>query len=316
MGNATTEWLLEDSIHVYLTVATAACLVYDHCTTLADEIELVWKRPGHILVKFLFLISIMIVIIGADDPLYRILSYLVLVPLFAMQGTYTVQTIPYTAGADGLITPGIMMCRISSMHHHNHKIITLLAASFALEIGSVVVMKIITDRITVPVPDPAPGIHFCMKTSEAQWLYVISVPSVSFELLLLVMSLLRGVHYYRSQIRTSWTFHGRNSLANILFLDSITFPFITLAILLVYLVALMRSHVGRFLLTLWALLMVYLAFICQVALGQLTFVISVFWPSIAGPRLILNLREAYYQPFEQECNIVYDDVDLGDLSFK
>lgn len=41
-----------------------------------------------------------------------------------------------------------------------------------------------------------------------------------------------------------------------------------------------------------------------------------FWPGVAGPRLILNLREAYYQPFEQECNIVHDDVgQFGKLAF-
>lgn len=75
------------------------------------------------------------------------------------------------------------------------------------------------------MPDPVPGIHLCLKTPEAQWLYLIAVPFASFELLLLVASLSRGVHYYKSQINTSWTFHGRRSLINILFRDSITFPF-------------------------------------------------------------------------------------------
>ncbi|KAH9484503.1 hypothetical protein JR316_0003985 [Psilocybe cubensis] len=274
MGDDRAKWLLEDRVHSYVTVATATCLVFDHLTTFADEvsgIDLETPRPllcqSSLSNTKTLLRKAIPPTIGPDNPVYLVLGYLVMVPLFAMQG--------------------IMICRISSMWNHNQRVIILLSASFSAQVIAAVVMKIAVDRMSLPIPDPVPGIHICLKAPQAKWLYLIVVPFAIFELLLLITSISRGIqHYYRSQTQIKWSFFGHRSLIKILFRDSITFPFIELIFSKVLLV----FNASQFI------------------LGQLTLDISIFWPGVAGPRLILNLREAYYQPFEQECNVVHNDI--------
>jgi len=44
----------------------------------------------------------------------------------------------------------------------------------------------------------------------------------------------------------------------------------------------------------------------QAEIGRLVAPIGRLGPCIIGPRLVLNLREAYYLPFKEECNAILD----------
>ncbi|KDR69346.1 hypothetical protein GALMADRAFT_272168 [Galerina marginata CBS 339.88] len=50
-------WLFAERGYAYLTVATAACTLYDIITTLGEEIEFVWNRPKWSVVQILFFIN-------------------------------------------------------------------------------------------------------------------------------------------------------------------------------------------------------------------------------------------------------------------
>lgn len=140
-----------------------------------------------------------------------------------------------------------MMCRISSMYDHHRKIITLLVVSGSVEIifvlvmkiysdvtsvceshlGSVIVMKHITKWYNLAMPDPAPGIHLCVKLPTKKILFATPITLLLVETLLFALSLLRGIDYYQSQTRISISTSQRcHSLPNVLFRDSILLPFL------------------------------------------------------------------------------------------
>ncbi|KDR69345.1 hypothetical protein GALMADRAFT_931812 [Galerina marginata CBS 339.88] len=176
---------------------------------------------------------------------------------------------------------GIMIYRVSSMYNHQRRIIALLSGSLILEVASLIAIQCISSNTIAPVPEPEPGVHFCTTDSSPYWLYSIWIPIMSFELIILILALSLGIRYYRS-IRIIRRIGSSASLPYILLRDSITFPFILVVLCFINLIAWIRLP--------------YL-------IGEMTYVLSSFAPCIIGSRLILNLREAYYQSFKEECNI-------------
>ncbi|KAF8902771.1 hypothetical protein CPB84DRAFT_1775419 [Gymnopilus junonius] len=137
-------------------------------------------------------------------------------------------------------------------------------------------------------PNPTPGVTLCQERSFPQWLYVIWFPIASFEILLLVLSLSPALKYHKgiraarlsgiNSYLTSWG--DPRSLAYVLLRDSVTFPCISLTICVANLIIwICLPHIA----------------------AQMAFCIAAFIPCIIGSRLILNLREVYYQPFTEEC---------------
>ncbi|KAF9556886.1 hypothetical protein CPC08DRAFT_73379 [Agrocybe pediades] len=104
-----------------------------------------------------------------------------------------------------------------------------------------------------------------------------------FEIIILALSVRRGLQY-RSTIwadnRT--TISGRKSLIYILLRDSLLFPFVGLSICFL-------NFMGS----------IYFSF----SATQICIIIAGFSTQILGSRLVLNLREAYYQPFEDEFSL-------------
>jgi len=177
---------------------------------------------------------------------------------------------------------GIMSYRVSSMYNHNRKIVILLIAAFVLELSLVVVIQILILGVHSLIPEPAPGVSLSAQDSFPSWTYAAWIPIMMFELLVLLLSLALAFKYYQTlrvfkASNTRW--YPSNSLVYILLRDSITFPFICLIICILNLVACARFP--------------YLV-------TQFTFCLAAFVPIILGSRLILNLRETYYQPFVEE----------------
>ncbi|KAH9474498.1 hypothetical protein JR316_0012958 [Psilocybe cubensis] len=334
--------LLTNRTQAYFTVATACCLVYDHLTTLSDEVEMIWKHPGGWnLVKILFFMTRYVAVAGqlalsygyaimgysfysvnkVQSTFVRILQVDVDVQ-YVIWGFFVDQTELYvvlpqthflvfhrnTVGHDyqlflriqgyAMIIPlfcmhGIMMYRISSMYSHKRKIIILLISGFAVEIVSALTMFISTDVLAYTMPDPSPGIHICLRVPKRNFIFVAPIIIVLFESLLFTLSLYRGLHYYRLQKSVpKCKLQPPHSLGTILFRDSIVFPFFTVTFLIASIVA--------------------MASLPMLAI-QITYTITAAWPAIAGPRLILNLREVYYKSFKDECDRSVDyniDIDL------
>ncbi|KAH9484555.1 hypothetical protein JR316_0004037 [Psilocybe cubensis] len=184
---------------------------------------------------------------------------------------------------------GIMIYRVSSMYSHNRKIIFLFALAAFIEAASMIAIQTISTQVDEPVPNPAPGVFLCTQRTFPSWMYITWIPIMIFEILVLGLSVSLGLRYYKT-VRTLATIrvdpsHKPDSLAYILLRDSITFPFLCLAACILNLIV--WIHLPH-------------------AYIQLAFGIASFVPCVLGPRLILNLREAYYEPFNREC----DDSDL------
>jgi len=170
------------------------------------------------------------------------------------------------------------------------------------------------------VSEPAPGIRICSRDSFPHFLYTIWIPILFFESLLLSLSFGIGIRYFRV-MRGSVDLRSRafrHSLLFVLVRDSITFPFMWALILgctentsLISVLSAVSVCLSN--LVVWILQPVRLfshyhywifkGACLQVLHTELAFAIAVFTPCILGPRLVLNLQEAYYQPFAQEVDL-------------
>jgi len=284
-----TDWRAFDGGYAYLTVATTTCTLYDHLTTFDEEIEFVWKRPKWRVVQMLFFLNryaglALQICQSFVQVRHNVKNTFEGCNLFNVLNGYLVMISVCSM-------QGIMICRISSMYLHNRKIIALLGGSCVLEVGFLILIQCLAGSVTAPVPDPAPGLRLCTQNSIPSWMYTTLIPVVCFELLILILAILLAIKYYRSIKIIQNSESPSVCLAYILLRDSITFPFIGVTLCLINLGTWIRLP--------------YLD-------GQMAYTLASFAPCIIGSRLILNLREAYYQPFTEECNINNEDLCMID----
>ncbi|KAF8970373.1 hypothetical protein BDZ97DRAFT_1791052, partial [Flammula alnicola] len=182
----------------------------------------------------------------------------------------------------------IMMYRVSSMYNHSRKIIILLVVAFVVEMAIAIMVNILTMFYGTPYKDPAPGVHLCMQAMSFDWVF----------LLILGLSISVAIKYYDTiKIRRRHSSYSPNSLAFILLRDSISFPFISALGCIVGLILTIK----------------YPGITPQIAVDILGIT-----PNILGCRLILNLRETYYQPFGEEfthCQSRFSRHNLRELDF-
>ncbi|KAF8171656.1 hypothetical protein BJ912DRAFT_118317 [Pholiota molesta] len=195
---------------------------------------------------------------------------------------------------------GIMIYRVSSMYTHDQKILRILIAAFATELLSVPIIQLVgwldgSNVNTADVYGEAP-VGFCAKEKITSWEFVVWIPIVSFELLICGLALALGIKYYLAVGNHRMFLDYRNSnretsLLYILLRDSIIFPIIFA------LVGILNLSV--FFLTATKL---------RHDIVHITLLFPVILSAIFGSRLILNLRESYYEPYDQEFSIRVDTL--------
>ncbi|KJA27070.1 hypothetical protein HYPSUDRAFT_198371 [Hypholoma sublateritium FD-334 SS-4] len=310
----TVKWLLVDRGLSFVAIAAVVCVAYDHLATLDSEIELIWKRSKWQTVQILFFVTrygglflqvytawIYVRHITLDTTEVRTyvtrVRWRLFAPGFPWRLTshscelfHTVSS--YIASIVLFAMQGIMMFRVSSMYVHNRKIDVLLITAFVAEVASVIIMLVVdyTARGThSPIPEPAPFVHLCKRASFSTLPTLVSVPILVFELFVLVLVLGASISHHRSRrgIRVLASFDEQRRpgamLLHILMRDSIVFPFLIMLFALVNLIADLNFSVRA----------LYI-------IAQLVFIPPAAAPAILGPRLILNLREAYYAPWAAE----------------
>ncbi|KAF8902770.1 hypothetical protein CPB84DRAFT_1775417 [Gymnopilus junonius] len=57
MQSEAARWLYADQALALLSLSTATCVIYDHLTTLDEEVEHVWKRSRWSVVQVLFFVN-------------------------------------------------------------------------------------------------------------------------------------------------------------------------------------------------------------------------------------------------------------------
>ncbi|KAF8966749.1 hypothetical protein BDZ97DRAFT_1806252 [Flammula alnicola] len=190
---------------------------------------------------------------------------------------------------------GIMVHRICSMHFGNMMIYRILVLSLVIEFVLVLVIQCLVGLVLMKedVPNPVPGYSLCTTPPYTAWMATFWIPIVFFESLVLYLAIRVGLRY-RAHIRYSQTVVStRQSLAYIMCRDSILFPFMSL-------------------------IMCIIGFISNTRFSPLDIEMAMSVSGsvlcIIGPRLILNLREAYYQPFTEEMKMeVESDKAVVDL---
>ncbi|KAF9562758.1 hypothetical protein CPC08DRAFT_361381 [Agrocybe pediades] len=310
----TVKWETLDHALAIVYLATATCVVYDHLTTLGDEIELVWQRQKWSPVQYLFLLNRYL---GDATQIYAACVFI----RHVQQGTqkvavrrsfssreYTSTRSDQLSSTGNLINlmlgymvsavlcsmQGIMVYRISSMYNHRRDIIVLLGTALCLEMISIVIIPTVSEIKHTPIALPDTDVRFCTQNVFSHWMFTIWIPIILFESLVLGLALSLALIYHRTiegvadlqeEMPTAQVepfFETKpESLAYILLRDSITFPFICVSLCIAnFVVWITQPYV----------------------IIQIAFAVAAFAPCIIGSRLILNLREAYYLPFVEECN--------------
>ncbi|KDR79463.1 hypothetical protein GALMADRAFT_1241518 [Galerina marginata CBS 339.88] len=270
---------------VIIRLSVATCVIYDHATTLDEEVELIWKRPKWTAVQFFFFLNRYV---GDALQIYAAVMWEKHVSAGVRR--------PFGAIVYSQLTPlflgsmqAIMVYRVCSMHNNDRKIKALLFTALILECVGVFVVQSMALFIKRKVaPHESTGIFRCSAYGFPPWMFTIGIPIVCFEALVLGFSLSLALKYYQSTralrrespYYQSPPWHNKNSLAYILLRDSITFPFISMVVCTINLFSFLN--------------------LSPLAV-QISLITASFTPCITGPRLILNLRETYYQPFVREC---------------
>ncbi|KAF8171657.1 hypothetical protein BJ912DRAFT_118216 [Pholiota molesta] len=193
---------------------------------------------------------------------------------------------------------GIMVYRVSSMYAHDRKILKILLTAYATELLCLIIMQLVSridgsntadSGISIQTP-----VEFCAKEKYTSWVFAIWIPVVLFESLICGLALALGIKYYR-EVGSHRIFSGyrncnrKTPLLYILLRDSIIFPFFFSLFCIFNLLVAWSNTTGL-----------------RHAVAHASFILPVVASVIFGSRLILNLRESYYESYDQEFSIRVD----------
>ncbi|KIM36658.1 hypothetical protein M413DRAFT_31497 [Hebeloma cylindrosporum] len=162
------------------------------------------------------------------------------------------------------------------MYSHSRKIIVLLLSAFAIEFIVLVASNLSSIRSGKPVVAP-PGANICPRR-KLPLMFVVWIPIALFELLVLGLAVKVGLNYFHSIAASTVHIGGSRWLQ----VDLIFYISRSVLMCIVNLIVMLKLS--------------YIA-------SQLTMPLSSMLPIVLGCRLILNLRETYYQPFSGEMTL-------------
>ncbi|KAF8176792.1 hypothetical protein BJ912DRAFT_930607 [Pholiota molesta] len=295
----------------YLALAGATCSLYDHLTTLDVENRPKWQIPQALFFvnRYVGLGSQMSKIYSRDSPpqlhgnvwvfIFYVWSHpiegrpLVFVKDFSGHSTLNER---YTCDGfnviNGILTAvtfftmhGIMAYRISSMYTHDRKIMRILVTAYLIEFIAVITLLTVAMVYGSNLTEDMllqNSLDFCGREKYPPWVFIIWIPVLLFEFLICTLALSLGIKYYRalgSEMFSNYRNSNREtSLLYILLRDSIIFP-------LIHDSDQPQQHT---------------IFLFPVALSV-----------IFGSRLILNLRESYYESYNQDFSFHIEDMELS-----
>ncbi|PPR00711.1 hypothetical protein CVT24_000999 [Panaeolus cyanescens] len=270
--------MVDPTVH-RISVALATAVIYDHITTLDQEIELIWQRPKFSFVQFLFLVARYVgdfvpICMYSFSRAWGVLDS-------GWAGMRHMQIQAWSNLAVVWAMEGIMMFRISVMYRHSRRIVFWLLGAFTLEVASLVFIQVYASRSDTSIGTFSTRMRFCAPDYPADWYLLIWVPIITHEIFMLCFVVWKGIEYYsqRHAYETAEKARGTGSLMHVLFRDSIFFPLIALVICAANFLGWLTLPIGY---------------------SQIGVSISAFAARFLGCRLVLNLREVYYHPFEEE----------------
>ncbi|KJA24230.1 hypothetical protein HYPSUDRAFT_39002 [Hypholoma sublateritium FD-334 SS-4] len=309
MSEASSEYtdLLAGSYMVsYVYLASATCAVFDYLSTFESEVEVVWKRPKWNVVQMLFFLTRYV---GVGVQIYTAAFNIKRLRGTSIEtarcGHYYV-AFGILSNVVLLCMQGIMIYRISSMYSHNKKVMITIVVAFIAEVTCNVTVYCLAARVAAKALEALPVVtsdtvlsdmtklemQLCSGSTYPSWMFTLWIPVFCFESLLFYFALSLGIKYHKGMGNLQ-TLSGHlpgstraPSLAYILFRDSITFPFIATSLCVVELLS--YTSLSR-------------------DVSHAFFAIPILLTTILGSRLILNLREGYYRPYEEELETIPND---------
>ncbi|KAF9472988.1 hypothetical protein BDN70DRAFT_886333 [Pholiota conissans] len=290
------QWFFSgDVVLSYLALAGATCMVYDYITTLDIEIEIIWNRPKWKIPQGLFFLNRYS---GLGWQIYTA-SFLLRHVGVASEEVRFRTTFNLISAIFTLVTffamHGIMVCRVSSMYTHDRTILKILVIGFFVEFISLTIITVVVWYCGRMLADSDVHIQnplgFCGREKFPPWMFIVWLPPVLFEFLICTLAVTLGIRYYQ-QVGSRGMFPNfpnssrSSSLLFILLRDSILFPVIFSLSCIVNLVSFYLLSTGL-----------------RTTTAHAISLSPVVLSGLLGSRLILNLRESYYEPYEQEFNL-------------
>jgi len=258
-------------------LSAAVVVIYDHVLCAQREVDLIWRKPKS-LVTFLYFtnryVGDVIVIISAILFISSSFSVETCRVLFQFQA--------YGPFASVWATQLIMQLRIYAMYRKSKKILAFTAVCFTLEIAAIcTVLAINFDYSLTYTNEPIPGLlKMCATSSIGRIFTAIYLPIVSFELLLFVLALFVAFKH----MRTTYTVAGKrlhSTMATLVRYNTIYF-----------FVEMVGCAIAT---TLYlGLPAIYL---------EITNSVLIAVTIILGSRLVLNIRNFYADPSEEDSNL-------------
>ncbi|KAF6742564.1 hypothetical protein DFP72DRAFT_181200 [Ephemerocybe angulata] len=293
----------------WFAVATATAAFWDHISTFDLEVELIWKKKVS-LVQVLYIVTsyaangfflqgLAAQIWITDDTQFN-----------KSCNSYALIQF-WLAGAAATAMQGLMMHRVLSMYEQRRRArMALLFALCILMLSEVTVTLVLSlgTSLTKSSIILAPTVRTCLPGNWPSWSSATWFISITYDIVVVAFTVWEGLRFLKesqkemsaletdappgSYLKKTWSRQG--VLFRVLIRDSILFPFIGTVSCLVTIVVWLTTPLEG------------LAFYSIQATSALT--------PILGCRLVLNLRNAYYQPFSEEMRMSMKGYDLDMLS--
>ncbi|KAF6742570.1 hypothetical protein DFP72DRAFT_1081795 [Ephemerocybe angulata] len=289
-------------------IACMTIVLYDHLTTLDLEIELIWKKKWS-LIQVLYLINRYLPdisflygslfgylkrhtqncgscsLVASFDLIHS--TFLEFWTLFLCPSLSRVQTWLSIIALQAM--QGIMVHRTICMYRQRTVVVYVVTMFFIANLIAGTTLAAFS-MVVVNVPTIITrSLHSCTPTNLKDWSVAAWFQMFAFEAVIFVLAVAEGIRYMRDNkavrrnmdisIRGRWSKEG--SLIHVLLRDSLVFPLITLSITFFDILA-------------W--------YVLPGPAMHYAINMTVTASPVLGCRLVLHLRDAYYQPFAGEMN--------------
>jgi len=213
--------LYDIQITRYSELASSTIILYDHVTTLDQEVELIWKAPWTF-GKLLFLMNryypLATVIYNNYTLFSNDLTDEFCVTWFRWQS--------WTALVGVMMAELILQVRLYALYFLDRGILLFMMASFVASTATAAtIMGIVLSSVDAHA-NLIPGLPFCIPSNVKGYTYAFWIPISAFESLLCGMAIFRGFQAFHYQL--SFFKSGRH-LVSLLLRDSIVYYLIVFA---------------------------------------------------------------------------------------
>ncbi|KAF6743447.1 hypothetical protein DFP72DRAFT_126626 [Ephemerocybe angulata] len=292
----------------WFVVATATVTFWDHISTFDLEVELIWKKKVS-LVQVLYIITRY----AANGFFLQGIAVQIWISdytQFKKSCNSYILVQFWFAGASTTAMQGLMMHRMLSMYEHRRRARTaLLFALSILMLAGVIVPLVLSFGFSITNSSIvlAPTLRTCLPGNWPSWSTATYFILIGYDIVVVAFTVWEGLRFLKESQKEvfaletnappgnyfetfrAWSRQG--VLFRVLIRDSILFPFIGTVTSLITIVVWLTTppETG-------------LTFFPVQASSAIT--------AILGCRLVLNLRNAYYQPFSEEIRMTMKGYDL------